>query len=150
MMIAARRILCLLLPIVLVSCLKFRKTESLLIPESYVGWVRIEYAVAGQPPLPVEKADCIVTIPAAGFLRTSSQLETGWGNSRYYYVSTSGQRRELALAENPDHKEGLIRLRQVVNTGRPGEKEHTYVVFFVGPQLAFERAPKDFESIVKQ
>ena len=144
------RLPCFLLPIVLVSCVKLRKTETLLIPENYIGWVRIEYAVAGQPPLPVEEASYIVLITASGFLRTSSQLETGWGNDRYYYVSTSGQRRELALAENPDHKEGMIRQRQVVNTGRTGEKEHTYVVFFVGPQLAFERAPKDFESIVKQ
>ena len=46
-----------------------------LLPEGYIGWVRVEYGIDRALPLPIEAAHCVVRIPECGVLATSSELD---------------------------------------------------------------------------
>ena len=62
-----------------------------LIPAGYVGWVRIEYGVAGASPLPREGKYWIIRLAQDGGARTSSRLPEGWGRDQFFYDSGSGR-----------------------------------------------------------
>jgi hypothetical protein len=79
-----------------------------LIPDGYVGWVRIDYGVNdahapgfGVPralPLPVDNGVVIAQIPAHGHLVTSSPMRFGGARDEYYYVA-NGTRKTLSQAQ---------------------------------------------------
>jgi hypothetical protein len=74
-----------------------RRSWKVLIPQGYVGWIRVELKVKGAATLPVEDGYLIVRIPNMGLLQTSSVWEEGWGSDVFCYVNTSG--REQALPD---------------------------------------------------
>ena len=77
----------------LTSCQEERRRPTrYLIPDGYVGWVRIDYKVKEAPALPVEDGFYVVKFPSDGHLRTSSQIEYGWAQDEYYYVSGSDRK----------------------------------------------------------
>src|SRR5215217_7412270 len=45
---------------------------KVLIPRGYVGWIRISYAVAGAPALPVERGEYLAKVPSCGLLASST------------------------------------------------------------------------------
>lgn len=63
-----------------------------LIPEGYTGWVRVEFEVAGAPPLPVESGQTVAKLPPTGVLSTSSPEQYGWAEDTYYFYSQNGIR----------------------------------------------------------
>lgn len=77
----------LLLCLLLSSCGNSRRPDRYLIPDGYVGWVRIQYSVAGASPLPTEQGYDLYRIPPNGFLQTSSAMENGLAKDEYYYLS---------------------------------------------------------------
>ncbi len=78
-------------PFMLDLFLHRRPPSRFLIPAGYVGWVRIEYRVAGAPPLPREGQYLLVRVDRQGQLRTSTDLPSGWGRDQFFYDSGSGR-----------------------------------------------------------
>jgi len=66
-----------------------RHATKFLIPNGYIGWIKIEYG-RNATPLEVSKGKYICRIPASGVLATSSPLEEGWANDEYFYYSEDG------------------------------------------------------------
>jgi len=64
-----------------------RRPSRYLIPEGYVGWVRIDFNIVAAAPLPVEDGYLLFRFPASGRLQTSFDLEYGWALDQYYYYS---------------------------------------------------------------
>lgn len=67
-----------------------------LIADGFTGWVTVEYAVKGAPPLPVKDGKRIITVPKSGIVRTSSPQEFGVINLRFYYVDGEAKRAPIA------------------------------------------------------
>ncbi len=84
---------CVLFACSLSSCghAEIRPETNVLIPQGYVGWVRIEYGVAGAPPLeryyrlppPMLRQQEI--IPPSGLLQTSTRFGQGTLKNTYFY-----------------------------------------------------------------
>ena len=74
-------------PFILDLLLHRRAPSRFLIPSGYVGWVRIEYRVAGAPPLPREGKYLLVRADRQGHLQTSTDLPSGWGRDQFFYDS---------------------------------------------------------------
>jgi hypothetical protein len=71
-----------------------RHPTKFLIPQGYVGWVKIEHGESA-PPLEMSNGVYIYRIPASGILQTSSSLEDGWAKDEYFYYSEDGSLRAL-------------------------------------------------------
>lgn len=110
-----------------------RPSSRFLIPDDYVGWVRVEFQVAGAPPTPVERGQYVFRIPPDGMLRTSSPEKYGWSKDEYYYDSGRGLRRLPTDAANGRLVWGQINGEQ---GGPSGPRE--YEEFFVGTEQQFK------------
>jgi hypothetical protein len=71
-----------------------RHPTKFLIPQGYVGWVKIEHGESGSP-FEMSNGAYICRIPASGILKTSSSLEDGWAKDEYFYYSEDGSLRPL-------------------------------------------------------
>jgi len=70
-----------------------RPSSRFLISDGYVGWVRIEFAVADAPAMSAEQNQYVFRIPVDGVLRTSSAERYGWGKDEYFYSFERGLKR---------------------------------------------------------
>jgi hypothetical protein len=66
------------------ACQKQRRPSRYLIPEGYVGWVKIYFKVKDAPVLPIEDGYYLFKFPESGILRTSSTMEDGWARDQYF------------------------------------------------------------------
>ena len=71
-----------------------RHPTKYLIPEGYVGWVKINHGEKADP-LQLSNGKYMCRIPASGVLDTSSNVEGGWAKDEYLYYSSSNVLREL-------------------------------------------------------
>src|ERR1035438_4511752 len=69
----ARRGLLLAGLVLLSACRSGSRREVWMIPEGYVGWLRLDYGVEGALPLPIEKGYYVVRFTRTGRLQTSSR-----------------------------------------------------------------------------
>jgi DNA-binding PadR family transcriptional regulator len=104
-----------------------------LIPEGYVGWVKVEFGVPGAPPLPMEGGTYVVRFSPSGFLKTSTPEQSSGGRDSYYYYSDSGTR---ALADRTSGAGSLI-WGQFHSQAFGSSGQHTYEQFFVGTEQQF-------------
>jgi hypothetical protein len=81
-----------LLTIVRKSSKKKLLPTRYLLPEGYIGWVRVEYNIDLALPSPIEDGHCVLKIPECGILATSSELEYSRVADDYYYYSDRGRR----------------------------------------------------------
>lgn len=137
-----------------------------LIPEGYVGWVRIDYGVGRDPALPLENGFRKYKFPASGQLSTSSSFEAGsysdltsGKEDEFYYYSGDSRRRLPAGAHWADggviwrhtHVEGSGGEIEAV-PGRPGSRDQmpgrteghstvaeSYEFFFVGSEDDYQK-----------
>jgi hypothetical protein len=124
-----RFILILCLASTSVSCQEQRRRPSrYLIPEGYVGWVRIDFNIKGASPSPIEDGYFLFRFPASGRIQTSSDMEYGWADDEHYYYSGDNRRR---LKETGWGGGGMIWAG--FNGSKQGEKE-VYQYFFVGTE----------------
>ena len=82
--------------------LSTRRSVRYVIPDGYVGWLRIDYGVsdAHAPgygvkralPLPSQDGAIIIELPPGGHLVTSSPMEFGAARDEYYYSANGGLR----------------------------------------------------------
>lgn len=106
-----------------------------LIPEGYVGWVRIEFEVPGAPTVPMEDGEYLFKVPPTGVLKTSLKLQKGGPKARYYYYS---EERKQQLSDRSQDAKRLVwgRISGTVS-GLSGEK--SYEEFFVGTEQQFRQ-----------
>lgn len=109
-----------------------RRASRFVIPEGYVGWVRIEYGVPDASPLPVEEGEHVFRIPADGVLRTSSPELYGWAHDHYYYSSRAGARQLPASGASDRMIWGQVN-GESATSGTPRKYEE----FFVGSEQQF-------------
>jgi hypothetical protein len=108
-----------------------------LIPEGYVGWVKIEYEVSNAPPLALDNGVYVYNIPPNGVLKTSSSVEEGWAKDEYLYVAGD---HTYPLLSTLSGEGGLIWGGGYGETSIKGEVTERYGHFFVGPEAEYEKA----------
>ncbi|HZS47710.1 MAG TPA: hypothetical protein VFC63_21760 [Blastocatellia bacterium] len=116
-----------------------------LIPDGYVGKVRIYFSLPDAKPLPLDGGMYVVVIPPDGRLRTSTGLETGSAKDEYYYYSNNSSRQIPATGWGAG---GMIWGGNVsVDKDPVTNREVDYLGFFVGTeaqyQAAFQRSDRD-------
>lgn len=113
-----------------------------LIPEGYVGWVRIDYKVKGTPALPIEDGHRILRFPPGGHLETSSDVEYGAAADEYYYYS-DGNVRTLAVTDWDGG--GMIWAHSNGGGFDSKDKEtSTHEHFFVGTEDEYKKYGADY------
>ena len=131
-----------LLCILAVSCGIVRRGSTVVIPQGFAGWARIEYQVPGAAELPLEGGQYLIVIPKSGFVATSSKPESGFGDDQYFQVDDHGVRSALTI-EQGDPKAAAIRARKMFTMGTPERPNRTFGAFFVGTENAYQEAHKD-------
>jgi hypothetical protein len=118
------------------ACCGFRTGNTVLIPDGYVGWVRIYYGEAGAPSLRKESGSYLVVIDNSGSAQTSSIRNPGYGSDEYFYISSSGVRTKLKLQGVEDAPNDMVH----DFTFQSAPREVT--LFFVGPRAAVKTTPR--------
>lgn len=130
-----------------------RRPNRYLIPEGFVGWVRIDYEVGDSPELPIEDGFRLYRIPPTGLLETSSASESGWASDEYYYVDASGEREKLPVTSRRGG--GMIwgaslllgTTREDRNDASTATSEGVaHEQFFVGPEELAQQQPARNEN----
>jgi hypothetical protein len=115
--------LILLLALTSATCQKpARRANRYLIPDGYVGWVRVDYKIKNAPALPIEEGYYLIKFSPTGRVQTSTDMEEGYALDQYYYY-------------RGDDKHLLNQDEMIRNlfTGRKGQEQlHEY--FFVGTE----------------
>lgn len=120
----------------MVGCqVKERRPSKYLIPQNYVGWVRIDFNVESAPILPIEDNYYLFKIPLSGHFETSSNIEYGTADDEYFYYS-GDKRKKLQIPMIDDS--GMIRAgfngQREKGTMNSNERQpiSTFAYFFVG------------------
>ena len=119
----------------LASC-GFRTGNTVLIPDGYVGWVRIYYHEASAPSLRKESGSYLIVIDNSGSARTSSTRDPGYGSDEYFYVSSSGVRTKLKTQDVEGSPDDLV--HDFTYQSAPRE----VTLFLVGPRAAVKITPR--------
>lgn len=118
------------------ACCGFRTGDKVLIPDGYVGWVRIYYRESGAPSLRTEGGRYLIVIGNSGTAQTSSIRKSGYGSDEYFYVSPSGSRTNLKLQGVENAPDDMVHDFTYQSTPRE------VTLFFVGPRTAVETTPR--------
>jgi hypothetical protein len=110
-----------------------------LIPEGYVGWIRVDFEVPDAPPLPVEGGYYIFKFSNTGRIETSSRdLLESWHEQFVYYSTERPYLLKLKIV-------GPAELRMVhgqfsgPGPGHPSPVPKPYRYYFIGPKDVFDR-----------
>jgi len=76
-----------------VSCGSISRPEKWIVPENYTGWLRLDYAINGTPPLPIESGAYVVRMPQSGRLQTSSRFSSSIDQNEFFMATAYGLRR---------------------------------------------------------
>jgi hypothetical protein len=127
---------------VLVACSNRPHSERWIIPKGYVGWLRLDYGVAAQPPLPVEGRRYLVRIPPTGRIQTSTAGR--WGRDIEFAVEEPDGRHPL---EKP-HKELSQRYGVQVqhSTAWGPHKQVRFACVFVGLGSDFRASKRNCDA----
>jgi hypothetical protein len=74
-----------------------RRPSRYLIPEGYVGWVKVNFRVNGASALPIEDNHYLFKFPPSGVLQTSSDIEYGVASDDDSFYYCGDIRRKLDL-----------------------------------------------------
>lgn len=107
-----------------------------LIPEGYVGWIRVDFDVVGAPALPVEDGFYIFKFPESGRLQTSSADVLDRRNEFFYY-SNDGK---YPLSDAGPLEQRLVQEEMSgPGTGHIAPVPNHYRYFFIGPTDVWHR-----------
>lgn len=82
------RMTIMLTPLVLfMGCKHYRRDNVILVPNSYIGPIRIEFDIKDASALQIDGNRYMIKIPQNGILRTSTHHEEGWGVDIFYYYA---------------------------------------------------------------
>jgi hypothetical protein len=108
-----------------------------LIPEGYVGWIRVDFDVSGAPPLPIEDGFYIFKFSESGRLQTSSGDIVESRRNEFLYYSTEGSYK-LKVA-GPIEKRMVHGEFSGPGPGHIAPVPNHYRYFFIGPTNVFDR-----------
>jgi hypothetical protein len=109
-----------------------------LIPEGYVGWIRVDFEVPGAPPLTVENGYYILRFSDTGRILTSSRDILGLQDEFLYYSTEKPYLLKLKTAGPPE----LRMVHGQFSGPGPGHKypvPNPYRYYFIGPTDVFDR-----------
>lgn len=109
-----------------------RPSSRFLIPEGYVGWVRVEFEVQGASALPLEAGQAVLKIPPDGLLRTSSPEQYGWAKDYYFYYA------ESVLRPLADSGPSRMIWGKINGEASGSSSNQKYQEFFVGTERQFK------------
>jgi len=109
--------------------------SKFLIPEGYVGWLRVEYDVECFPPIPGGDGVRILRFARANVLETSSPMPEDAAERRYFYYAEDGSERNLAA----DYRNGNGMIWQETSGSRSGKMR--MFIFFVGTEKQSKTRP---------
>ena len=75
------------------SCHPKARPERWMIPENYQGWLRLDYAITGAPPLPIVNGVYVVQMPPKGRLQTSSLYDSSIDENEFLVATSRGPQR---------------------------------------------------------
>lgn len=104
-----------------------------LIPQGYVGWIRVDFNVNAAQPLPAEGNHLVFTIPESGYLRTPARHMCGWPQDFYYYSGNS--RTQLDVRK-------MIRWNGFASGAEPTFEKEVTEYIFIGTDADFDRYGK--------
>ena len=114
----------------------FRPGTRFLIPDGYVGWVKIYYGVDDAPALEMFNGQLLIRVASDGTARTATTHDSRYGTDEYFYEDASGRLRPLK-------QEGVYRKADAL------VHSHTYIssktgllVFFVGPRSTMDESTR--------
>jgi hypothetical protein len=109
--------------------------SKFLIPEGYVGWLRVEHGVECAPAIPVEDGVRIFRFSGTGVLETSSPLAEQAAERQYFYYAADGSERNLAA----DYRNGDGMIWKESPGSRGGKMK--MFIFFVGTEEQSKSRP---------
>jgi hypothetical protein len=107
-----------------------------LIPEGYVGWVRVDFDVVGASELPIEDGYYVFKFPKSGRLQTSSSDLIESRRNQFFYYSDKG--RYLIKAGGPVDTRLVQEEFSGPGPGHLPPVPNRYRYIFIGPTTAFE------------
>ena len=109
-----------------------------VIPNGYIGWVRVDYNLENAPPLPIENGRQLYRFPPSGKLQTSSTLEHTRGRDVEYFYASQDSR--LPLKSTDRGGGGMIwgQFKNSMACSR-GETKECYEYVFVGSEELYEK-----------
>jgi len=99
-----------------------------LIPEGYVGWIRVDFNVKAAQPLPSEGDHVVFVIPESGYLRTPARYLCGYPQDYYYFSGDS--RAKLDVKE-------MIRWNGFASGEEPTSEKEMAEYIFIGTEAEF-------------
>lgn len=108
-----------------------------LIPEGYVGWVRVDFDVATAPPLPIEEGYRIFKFTESGRLQTSSSDTVDSRRNQFFYYSERGT--HLLEVGGPLNRRLVQEEFSGPGPGHLAPVPNRYRYIFIGPRGAFEK-----------
>jgi hypothetical protein len=108
-----------------------------LIPEGYVGWIRVDFDVPGALELPVEDGYYIFKFSESGRLETSSSDIVESRRNQFFYYS-GGLKYQLEIGA-PIHRRLVQDEFSGPGQGHPAPVPNRYRYIFIGPRAVFER-----------
>lgn len=108
-----------------------------LIPEGYVGWVRVDFDVASAPPLPIEEGYRIFKFTESGRLQTSSSDIVESRRNQFFYYSGRGT--HLLKVGGPLNRRLVQEEFSGPGPGHLSPVPNRYRYIFIGPRDAFEK-----------
>ena len=123
-----------------------RHPTRFLIPDSYIGWVEVDYGETNAPSLQMDGKTYVCRIPANGILDTSTPLEEGWAKDEYFYYSPDGSTR--ALKDTGWGQGGMIwgQADEWEPTQDASEPKRAAQYFYVGTEDQYHHAVSSTES----
>ena len=109
--------------------------SKFLIPEGYVGWLRVEHDVEYAPAIPVEDEVRIFRFSGTGVLETSSPMPEQAAERQFFYYAADGSERNLAADYRNGH--GMVWKE---SPGSRGGKMRMFM-FFVGTEEQSKSRP---------
>lgn len=107
-----------------------------LIPEGYVGWIRVDFDVAGAPSLPEEDGSYIFKFSESGRLQTSSADVVDDRNEFFYYSANAKYRLHQG---GPLEKRLIQEEMSGPGPGHPYPVPNHYRYFFIGPSNVWQK-----------
>jgi hypothetical protein len=126
-----------------------------LIPEGYVGWVRVDFDVASAPALPIEDGYYVFKFPTSGRLQTSSSDIVDSRRNQFLYYSEKGN--YLLRTGGPLSTRMVQEEFSGPGPGHLPPVPNRYRYIFIGPKEVFEtnraldtqRRPKESDGYPK-
>jgi hypothetical protein len=79
------------------ACVEREPARTWLIPQGYVGWLRLDFSVDGARPFPIENGHYVARMPRSGRSRTSTNTDRTVEGDSYYAEDGGGRRHQLRL-----------------------------------------------------